>query len=437
MSGVLALKCRDCGREGPLDPVAVCAECWGALEPVYDLDLVRRTFTKAAIAERPRDLWRYRELLPIDGEPTVGRGTGFTPLLPVPRLGRRLGIADLWVKYDAACHPSLSFKDRVVAVALTKAKEFGMDTVGCASTGNLANAVAAGAAAAGLKAVVLVPEDLEAAKLTTTAAYGATLVGVRGNYDRVNRLCAEIADRHRWGMVNVNLRAYYGEGSKTVGFELAEQRGWSLPGHIVSPMAGGSLIGKVEKAFKQLVGLGLVADTPFSLHGAQPAGCSPIAGAWKQNLEQVRPVKPNTIVRSLAIGDPADGPSALAVIRRTGGRAEDPGDTEVLDGIRLLAESEGLFTETAGGHGGRGCPEAGRGRHVRGRTARGTPHHRPRLEDDRGAVGDSVRDRDRREAVRVRVVLGGAVGCGNRRERLGSGDARSAAALTQGGSGGA
>jgi threonine synthase len=349
MSGVLALKCRDCGREGPLEPVAVCSECWGALEPVYDLDLVRRTFTPAAIAERPRDLWRYRELLPIDGDPTVGRGTGFTPLLPVPRLGRRLGISDLWVKYDAACHPSLSFKDRVVAVALTKAKEFGMDTVGCASTGNLANAVAAGAAAAGLSAVVLVPEDLEAAKLTATAAYGATLVGVRGNYDRVNRLCAEIADRHRWGMVNVNLRAYYGEGSKTVGFELAEQRGWKLPGHVVSPMAGGSLIGKVEKAFKQLVGLGLVEDTPFALHGAQPAGCAPIAGAWKQNLEQVRPVKPNTIVRSLAIGDPADGPSALAVIRRTGGRAEDPGDAEVIEGIRLLAESEGLFTETAGG----------------------------------------------------------------------------------------
>jgi threonine synthase len=348
-SGVLALKCRDCGRETALEPVAVCSECWGALEPVYDLDRVRRTFTAVAIAARPRDLWRYRELLPVDGEPTVGRGTGFTPLLPVPRLGRRLGISDLWVKYDASCHPSLSFKDRVVAVALTKAKEFGMDTVGCASTGNLANAVAAGAATAGLHAVVLVPEDLEAAKLTATAAYGATLVGVRGNYDRVNRLCAEIADRHRWGMVNVNLRAYYGEGSKTVGFELAEQRGWKLPGHIVSPMAGGSLIGKVEKAFKQLAALGLVEDTPFSLHGAQPAGCAPIAGAWKRKLEEVRPVKPDTIVRSLAIGDPADGPSALAVIRRTGGRAEDPSDPEVLDGIRLLAESEGLFTETAGG----------------------------------------------------------------------------------------
>jgi len=350
MSRVVALKCRECGREGPQEPVSFCAECWGGLEPVYDLEEVRRTFTREAIASRPRDLWRYHELLPVDGTPRVGRGTGFTPLLPAPRLGRRLGIADLWIKYDAACHPTLSFKDRVVAVALTKAIEFGMDTVGCASTGNLANAVAAGAAAAGLKAVVLVPQDLEAAKLAATAVYGATVVGVRGHYDRVNRLCAEIADRHAWGMVNVNLRAYYGEGSKTVGFEVAEQRGWSLPGHVVAPMAGGSLIGKVEKAFGQLAQLGLVDDTPFALHGAQPAGCAPIASAWKEGRGELRPVmKPNTIVRSLAIGDPADGPSALAAIRRTGGRAEDPGDDEALEGIRLLAGTEGLFTETAGG----------------------------------------------------------------------------------------
>jgi threonine synthase len=349
MNALLGLRCRDCGREQPRRPIAVCEECWGALEPVYDLDAARRTFTREAIASRPRDLWRYRELLPIDGEPVVGRGTGFTPLIAAPKLGRRLGIADLWIKYDAACHPTLSFKDRVVAVALTKALEFGMDTVGCASTGNLANAVAAGAAAAGLRAVVLVPEDLEAAKLSGTAVFGATLVGVRGNYDRVNRLCAEIADKFGWGMVNVNLRAYYGEGSKTVGFELAEQGGWRLPGHVVAPMAGGSLISKVEKAFKELALLRLVPDEPFALHGAQPEGCAPIAGAWKQGLEQLRPVKPKTIVRSLAIGDPADGPSALSVIRRTGGRAEDPGDGEVLEAIRLLAETEGLFTETAGG----------------------------------------------------------------------------------------
>ena len=349
MSLVLGLQCKECGRTRAKDPVAACEECWGALEPLYDMDRVKRTFTREAIAVRPPDLWRYRELLPLDGEPTVGRGTGCTPLIPVPRLGAALGIHDLKVKYDAACHPTLSFKDRLVAVALSKAREFGMETVGCASTGNLANAVAAGAAAAGLRALVLVPEDLEAAKLTGTTVFGATLVGVRGNYDRVNRLCAQIADRHGWGFVNVNLRTYYGEGSKTVGFELAEQGGWRLPGHVVSPMAGGSLIGKVERAFRQLVELHLVDDTPFSVHGAQAEGCNPIVGAWKKGLTAVPPVKPSTIVRSLAIGDPADGPSALDAIRRTGGRCEDPTDPEVLEGIRLLAETEGLFAETAGG----------------------------------------------------------------------------------------
>ena len=349
MSHLTGLKCKGCGKDWPKEPVAACPECWSALEPVYDLDAVRRTFTREAIAARPPDLWRYRELLPVDGDDLVGRGTGFTPLIAAPRLGAQLGIRDLWVKYDAACHPTLSFKDRLVAVALTKAREFGMDTVGCASTGNLANAVAAGAAAAGLRAVILVPEDLEAAKLTATAVYGATLVGVRGNYDRVNRLCSEIADKHGWGFVNVNLRTYYGEGSKTVGFEVAEQRGWQLPGHVVAPMAGASLITKVERAFRQLVGLGLVEDRPFAMHGAQPAGCAPVVRAWRDGLTEPRPVKPNTIVRSLAIGDPADGPAALATIRRTGGRAEDPEDAEVIEAIRLLAQTEGLFTETAGG----------------------------------------------------------------------------------------
>jgi threonine synthase len=349
MEYVLGLRCKGCGKQREKDAVAACEACWASLEPVYDMDAVRATFTPEAIAARPPDLWRYRELLPIDGAPTVGRGTGFTPLLPVPRLGQRLGIRDLWVKYDAACHPTLSFKDRLVAVALTKAKEFGMDTVGCASTGNLANAVAAGAAASGLKAIILVPEDLETAKITGTAVFAPTLVGVRGNYDRVNRLCAQIADQHGWGFVNVNLRTYYGEGSKTVGFELAEQLGWTLPGHVVSPMAGGSLISKVDKAFGELIKLGLVNGTPFSVHGAQPAGCNPIVSAWKEKLEVMKPVKPATIVRSLAIGDPADGPAALAAIRRTGGRAEDPTDPEVLEGIRLLAETEGLFAESAGG----------------------------------------------------------------------------------------
>jgi threonine synthase len=349
MGAIVGLRCRECGRERPGEPVAACVECWGALEPRYDMDAVRRSLTCEALASRPYDLWRYRELLPLDGEPTVGRGTGFTPLLPAPRLGERLGVPDLWIKYDAACHPTLSFKDRVVAVALSKAREFGMKIVGCASTGNLANAVAAGAAAAGLDAVIFVPEDLEQAKLYATAVYGATLVGVRGNYDRVNRLCAQIADRRPWGMVNVNLRAYYAEGSKTVGFEIAEQGGWRLPRHVVVPMAGGSLITKIGRAFDQLTELGLVEKGPVSLHGAQAAGCAPIAGAFKEGLVQPRPVKPDTIVRSLAIGDPADGPAALATMRRTGGRAEDAGDAEVVEGIRLLAETEGLFAETAGG----------------------------------------------------------------------------------------
>jgi threonine synthase len=310
---------------------------------------VRRVLTRKAIAARPASLWRYHELLPLDGPPTVGLGTGFTPLLRAARLGEALGIRDLWIKYDAACHPTLSFKDRLVAVALSKAKEFGLDTVGCASTGNLANAVAAGAAAAGLRAVVLVPVDLEAAKLTGTAVYGATLIGVRGNYDRVNRLCAEIADRFGWGVVNVNLRAYYGEGSKTVGYEVAEQLGWRLPRHVVSPMAGASLITKVDRAFAQFVELGLVEASPYSLHGAQPAGCAPVVRGWKEGLDRPPLVKPSTIVRSLSIGDPADGPAALATIRRTEGRAEEATDPEVIEGMRLLARTEGLFGETAGG----------------------------------------------------------------------------------------
>lgn len=349
MSTVTRMRCRACGRTAPVAAVAGCADCFGPLEPVYDYAAAARTLTRESIAARPADLWRYRELLPVDGDALVGRGTGFTPLAEATRLGRALGISRLFVKYDAACHPTLSFKDRLVAVAATKARELGLGTIGCASTGNLANAVAAGAAAAGLRAVVLVPEDLERAKLQATAVYGATLVGVRGNYDRVNRLCAEIAEAFGWGFVNVNLRPFYGEGSKTVGYELAEQRGWTLPGHVVAPMAGGSLITKVEKAFRELVTLGLVADSPFRLHGAQAAGCNPIVAAFKSGQDRVRPVRPHTIVRSLAIGDPADGGFALEAIRRTGGRAEDPGDAEVLEGIRLLATTEGLFAETAGG----------------------------------------------------------------------------------------
>ena len=349
MSHLVALRCRSCSKDHPLGLIAACSECWSPLDPVYDLDGVRATFTRETIAARPRDLWRYRELLPITGSPRVGIGTGFTPLLPAPRLGRRLGIDDLWIKYDAGNHPTLSFKDRLVAVALTRALELKLPVVGCASTGNLANAVAAGAAAAGLPAVILVPETLEVAKLLATSVYGATLVGVRGHYDRVSRLCVEIAGARGWGFANVNLRPYYAEGSKTIAFELAEQRGWALPRHVVAPMAGGCMMGKVARGFGELKTLGLVGDTPVSIHGAQAAGCAPIVTAWKAGAAALKPVKPDTLVRSLAIGDPADGPSALKVIRESGGAGEDPTDAEALEGIRLLAETEGLFAEMAGG----------------------------------------------------------------------------------------
>lgn len=328
--------------------VASCPECWGALEPEYDLDRARGTFTRARIAARPRNLWRYAELLPVDPDSTIGSGAGFTPLLAAPRLGARLGIRDLRIKYEAANQPTLSFKDRLVAVALVQARAFGMDTVGCSSTGNLAQALAAGAAATGLRALIVVPEGLGPATLATLAAYGATVVGVRGNYDRANRLSVEIADRHGWGIVNVNLRAYYGEGAKTVGFEIAEQGDWSLPGHVVVPMAGGSLLTKIGESFAQVTTLGLCDDTPVRLHGAQPAGCSPIVTARKAGTA-VRPVKPTTIVHSLAVGDPADGPAALEVMKRSEGRAEDPSDDESLEGVWLLARTEGLFAETAGG----------------------------------------------------------------------------------------
>ncbi len=381
MSLVIGLKCKECGKERGKDPVAACEDCWGALLPVYDMDGVRRTFTKETIAGRSRDLWRYKELLPLDGEGTVGRGTGFTPLLPAPRLGARLGIRDLWVKYDAACHPTLSFKDRLVAIALSKAREFGMTTVGCASTGNLANAVAAGATAAGLRAVILVPEDLEAAKLTGTAVYGVTLVGVRGNYDRVNRLCAQIADRHGWGIVNVNLRAYYGEGSKTVGFELAEQLGWTLPAHIVSPMAGGSLITKVERAFHQLVELGLVDDQPFSLHGAQPEGCAPIANAWKDGLAQPRPVKPNDHRAQPRHRRPGRRPVGRRRHPSHGRAGREPHRRRGARGHPPPGRDRGALRRDRRGNSRRGREAPGRRRRLRRRPARRASHHRPRSQD--------------------------------------------------------
>jgi threonine synthase len=294
-------------------------------------------------------MWRYRALLPVEDSYEPQTPAGFTPLMKAPRLGTRIGASNLHIKNDAVCLPTLSFKDRVVAVALANAQAFGFDTVGCSSTGNLANAVAAQAARLGLKTFILVPADLEPAKILNTQVYGATLVRIDGNYDHVNRLCSQIADRYNWGFVNVNLRPYYAEGSKTVGFEIAEQLGWRLPDNIVCPMAGGSLIVKIRKAFKELVALGLVEDKPVKFFGAQATGCSPISTAVKKGTEAIEPQRPNTIARSLAIGNPADGPYASRAIRESGGWAEDVSDVEIVSAIQELAETEGVFTETAGG----------------------------------------------------------------------------------------
>jgi threonine synthase len=316
---------------------------------VFDLEAARSKFTREAIAQGPLNMWRYRALLPIPENYEPQTPVGMTPLLKAPRLGARIGASNLYIKNDAVCLPTLSFKDRVVAVALANAQAFGFDTVGCSSTGNLANAVAAQAARLGLKTFILVPADLEPAKILNTQVYGATLVRVDGNYDHVNRLSSQIADRYNWGFVNVNLRPYYAEGSKTVGFEIAEQLGWKLPDNIVCPMAGGSLITKIKKAFTELIALGLVEEKQVKFFGAQATGCSPISTAVKNDTETIEPQRPNTIARSLAIGNPADGAYASRAIRASGGWAEDVSDVEIVSAIQELAETEGVFAETAGG----------------------------------------------------------------------------------------
>ncbi|HKA87810.1 MAG TPA: threonine synthase [Haliangiales bacterium] len=348
---VLGLKCRECGKEYPKAALHVCELCFGPLEVAYDYDAIKARLTREAIARRPGSMWRYAELLPLDGPPSVGAQVGWTPLVRADRLARRLGVRELWVKNDGVCYPSLSFKDRVVAVAISKAIELGMDTVGCASTGNLANSVAANAAAAGLAAYVLIPDDLEEQKIIATLVYGARVVGIRGTYDDVNRLCSEIAGKHRWGFVNVNLRPFYAEGSKTYAYELVEQLGWRAPDHIVAPMAGGSLLTKIRKALGELDKLGLTDGASRArLHGAQAAGCAPIVTAVREGQEHIRPVKrPDTIAKSLAIGNPADGWYASQAIRASGGWAAAASDDEIVDAMRLLAETEGIFTETAGG----------------------------------------------------------------------------------------
>ena len=345
------LRCRECHKSWGNVPKSICEDCFSPLEIFYDYDSIRNSgdFTREKIAQGPPNMWRYSSLLPLpeNFEPTLP--VGFTPLIKASGLAHQLGTKNLYIKNDAVCLPTLSFKDRVVAVALANARSFGFDTVSCSSTGNLANATAAQAARNGFKCWIFIPADLEAAKIIGTQVFGAKLVRISGSYDQVNRLCSQIADEHNWGFVNVNLRPYYAEGSKTVGYEIAEQLGWRLPDNVVCPMAGGSLIVKIKKAFEELIHLGLVEPRPVKFFGAQATGCSPISTAVKLGNVDIEPQKPSTIARSLAIGNPADGHYAIKTITQSGGWSEDVSDPEIVKSIQLLAETEGIFTETAGG----------------------------------------------------------------------------------------
>src|SRR6266478_7240553 len=349
MSDFYELRCKECGKAWANAPRSFCEECFSPLEVSFDYDSLKKTVRREDLGSRAFNMWRYAEFLPLPEGYVAQSAVGGTPLMAARKLADHWGVKNLFIKNDAVCFPSLSFKDRVVATALVAARRFGFQTVGCSSTGNLANAVAAQAAQQGLDACVFIPADLEPAKVLNTAVYGARIVRINGNYDHVNRLCAQVADRFSWGMVNVNLRPYYSEGSKTHGFEIAEQLGWRLPDNVVVPMAGGSLIGKIAKAFRELVTLGWVEDKPVKFFGAQATGCSPISTAVKRGLTRFEPQKPNTIARSLAIGNPADGPYAIKLIRESGGWAEDIPDREIVTSIQLLAETEGIFAETAGG----------------------------------------------------------------------------------------
>lgn len=344
------LKCRECGKLYPKKAIHICEDDFGPLECVYNYDAIARDISRNKIATRCKSMWRYRELLPIDEKPTIGLQAGFTPLVKADRLAKRLGVQELYIKNDAVNYPTLSFKDRVVSVALSRAVELGFDTVACASTGNLANSVAANAAAAGLKSYVFIPADLEHSKVLNSLVYGTNLVGIHGPYDQVNRLCSEIAGKYGWAFVNVNIRPYYAEGSKTMGFEIVEQLDWQIPAHTVACMASGSLLTKLHKAYNELIKVGLVEASSFKVHGAQASGCAPISHAFKQGRDLIQFVKePKTIAKSLAIGTPADGYYALGVMKETGGSCEDVSDDEIVESIKLLAETEGIFTETAGG----------------------------------------------------------------------------------------
>ncbi len=343
------LQCKECGAEYETKAQHVCSFCFGPLEVKYNYDILSQRVSRETIAAGPNSIWRYRPFLPVATDNYIDVGTGMTPLVAAHRLGKRLGLKKLYIKNDAVNMPTLSFKDRVVSVALSRARELGFDTVSCASTGNLANSTAAIAAHAGLDCCVFIPADLEAGKILGTLIYNPTLMAVKGNYDQVNRLCSEVANTHGWGFVNINLRPYYSEGSKTLGFEVAEQLGWQLPDRVVAPLASGSLFGKIYKGFNEFVQTGLVEAKDVRFSGAQAEGCSPIAQAYQEGRDFITPVKPNTIAKSIAIGNPADGVYALDIARKTGGQIESVNDTEIVEGMKLLAETEGIFTETAGG----------------------------------------------------------------------------------------
>ena len=352
LNRVKGLKCRECGRGYPASPIHVCEFCFGPLEVDYDHEVMRARVSRARIAAGPPSIWRYADLLPLDvpdGAPPIGPHVGFTPLVRAHNLARAWGVRELYVKNDAVCHPTCSFKDRVVAVAVAKAREFGFDTIACASTGNLANSVAAHAAEAGLRSCVFIPNDLEVGKVTGTLVYAPTLIEVQGTYDEVNRLCAEIGDKYHWAFVNINLRPYYAEGSKTMGYEIAEQLGWRAPAHVVVPCAGGSLLTKIAKAFDELGRLGLIPPARPRMYAAQAAGCGPIVTMIKKDTDVLEPVRPQTIAKSLAIGNPADGYYAYRAAKDSGGYGENATDEEIIEGMRLLARTEGIFAETAGG----------------------------------------------------------------------------------------
>lgn len=348
MSFAKALRCRECGREYPLDPIFSCEFCFGPLEVAYDLDGIRSAVSRDSIAKGPSTIWRYAPFLPCEPEFKVDLGTGYTPLIKADRLAKAIGLDTLWIKNDTV-NPTWSFKDRVVSIAIARAREFGFSAIACASTGNLANSVAAHAAGAGMECFVFIPDDLEQGKVVGSGIYNPTVVKVRGSYDDVNRLCTELSMQYPWAFVNINVRPYYAEGSRTIGFEVAEQLGWRTPDHLVAPMASGSMYTKIWKAFQEFHKAGLIDAPQTRMSGAQAAGCSPITTAFEKGTLNFVPQKPNTIAKSLAIGNPADGYYALKQMQETNGGAEMVTDEEVVEGIKLLAETEGIWAETAGG----------------------------------------------------------------------------------------